>query len=340
MYLMMIYYAKPRFRFNELRIENGDIIIKHSDEIKNTMDVDLEDFYYESSEKNDYIRELLDIDSGYCPWYLKNIIKSLRVKDYNQELENVYDKFNEMIKEKWWLYLSLYKEDELVNIILKFGKDIWNIVKSGKNEIFTPLICGKSSYDVFMNTLLNTNKKLLSRKIDQLIQKIGIPVFININQGNNIYSIWNEFIYACFLLYIVKALEKEELKSDYLICTDDTEINDRKKYLKKYIIALLDKALRNQRFSNGINIINTGTNTKEVWIIYSVIPFAFSYVNDNYGSNAKNIEFIKADILTDELEDYREYLLAKTKNEKRKKEINEYSYTTLYKSYRRKKLNY
>lgn len=340
---MMIYYAKPRFRVNEVRIENGDIIVKHLDEVKNVENVDLKEFYTGSSDKNTYVSDLLDIDSGgYCPSYLKNIIKSLRVKDVNPKIENVYIEFNEMIKEKWWLYLSLYKENELVDIILKFGKDVWNIVESGKNEIFTPLLSGKCSYDNFMNILLKSNKKTLSKKINKLILKIGVPTFKYIGKDNNIYSnMWNEFLYISMLFYLVEALSKKKIIADDIINIDNDKIVDREVYLKDCVIlAFLSEVFKQANYSNEVSILKTKTDSKEVCVVYSILPFVFNYIKENYDMYAEQREFWKADILVDKLEDYREYLLARTKNEKRKKDINSYSYTTLHERYRRKIMDY
>lgn len=322
---MLIYYAKPRFRKNELRIENGNIIIQHSDKVKEVSDVDLVGLRYDLSSKNDYVSDLLVIDKGYCPKYLKNIIQSLRVKDLSEEQEEVYKDFEKEMKDKWRLLLSLYQEDELSQIILKFGNSIWKLIKRDYNNTLDLIINNeyKTSFNRFNEKLTKVAKGKLQAKIDKLIKNIGVPVIIDKDDKNNRYSTWNEFIYNAVLLY----LYKEEASNPNII---------------NIISAYLNKINENEmkQFSKNMKILRRKTDTKRVEIINYLIPFLIIYMDNHYGPMKYYHEFGMADHWVDILEEHRDYLLSRAKNERKIDNIRNYSYNSLRHSYDRKILKY
>ena len=86
-------------------------------------------------------------------------------------------------------------------------------------------------------------------------------------------------------------------------------------------------------------IIKFKKDSKEVRKIKSIIFFIFNYMENHY-YYINYYDFWYADHLVDDLEDFREYLLLKTKSKEKQNKIKTYSYEKLNSLLRRRKLNY
>lgn len=332
---MMILFERPRCRQNEVRIEKGDIIVNHFNEITKINTIEFDKFFYYSTSKNEYIKELLDVEYGYCPFYLKNKIKSIIVKDLAEEEYGLFDELQIELKSKWNLYLSIYKDEELVNIFLKFGKAIFKSINLGDEflELFLNQEYDKC-YPYFMSKLSNINIKKLESNINKLVCMIGVPTDMLTTSDGEVYSYWNNLIYISTLLYLITLLSDKKYTN---INLSVKEI----KFIKFCILKYLELFVNKLSYYNSYDILlNMYKSKKIVRKVVSILPVIFSYINNHYGEYVEQYEFWEADNLTDILEDHRMYLINKAKTKEKKDEINSYSYSKLHRSYNRMILGY
>lgn len=320
----LILFQRPKYRNNNVIIEDNKIQVFHNGKIKISK-IDLKEVFEDTNRKNDILSSILNIYDGYCPEILKNKLKALRAKP-NDEL--AYCSFDEELSKNFELYTSIYNEKELAKIILNFGKDIFNLTKIDLNSCYNETdnieTFYKKTYNLTIELIKKSNIARLNRNINKLIFKIGVPTAI-LKKEKELYSIWNTFIYISLLCYLYKEVMDKKIK---------TKVNFLE--LLKYILyTKFNKTI----FECEYMIINLQKDTKEVMKIKSLIPFVIFYL-DNHYNNSQYYEFWLSDHLIDELDDFRKYLLIKFKKETKKNEIEAYSYEELEKKYRRKKLNY
>ena len=315
---------KPKYRINKVLIVDNTITVKHSSRIKPSTINFIDLFDDGIISKNEMISELSDICGGYCNEYLKNKIKTLKAEytlneddrilyDFNKELENNFDK-----------YVTIYNEYELSNIIINFGKSINTLTKIDFNAIYdenqdVQYIFKKSYYLMIEDLKIHSNK--LEQVINKLIYKVGVLPKIERNTHS---SNWNSIIYISLLCYLYReaVLERINLKFNILL------------FLKNIIFNKLIKLN-----STEYEIIKFKTDCKEIKKIKSIIYFVFNYMENHY-YYMNYYDNWYSDHLVDELEDFRQYLLLKTKSKEKRVKIEAYSYEKLNSLLRRKKLNY
>ena len=332
---MMILFERPRCRQNEVKIENGNIVVNHFNEIIKINDIEFGEYFYETSGTREYIKDLLDVDYGYCPDYLKNKIKSIRVKYLDEEDDSIYDELKRDISNNWYLYLSLYRDKELVDIFLKFGKSIYKNIKLEKD--FLDLFLNQEydkCYPYFMDKLISINVVILKNYINKLTCMVGIPVDLFTTNDGEVYSYWNNLIYISTMLYIVTLLsENENVNFDF----SKEEINFIKLCILKYLEIVVNKL---DNYTGYDVLLNLYKDKKIARKTVSILSIIFRYVNNHYGEYADEYEFWESEHLMDELEDHRTYLINRASTKKKKDEINSYSYSKLHRSYNRMLLNY
>ena len=319
-----IVLKKPKYRVNEVKIVDNKIIVKHSGKIGfyNINFIELFDEGIVS--KNEMISELSDICGGYCNEYLKNKIKTIKSKYYKVEDDLIIYNFNNELENNFDKYIYIYSEEELSNIILNFGKSINTITKIDLNKIYNENqninYIFKESYSLLIKKLKDKSKKL-ELLINKLVYKIGVqPVIDKDSKSSN----WNTIIYISLLSYLYKESVYGNIKLDFNVLE-----------LLKYVLSKLSTNISSVDFE----IIKLKKDSKEIKRIKSIIPFIIYYLeNHYYYINYYNNWY--SDHLLDELEDFREQLLLKTKNKEKREKISLYSYERLNDLLRRNKLNY
>lgn len=297
-----LYFENLRYEENKLKIEKGKIIIEHKGFINSiyTNQSNLTEICDGFKHNRTYLKELLEINNAYCPELLKNKLKYLRGKYAYEENEKVFDKFYVEFENNWKNYLYIYTADEILKIILDFGKRMLR-----KTKLLDYTFTDDHIYNIntMINRLSEEKRWDIERIIISFINKIGVPVEIINN-----CSIWNEFIYDSILLYYIS-----------------NNNND-------VILNYLNNKYRNIEDIESERLIKMDTNSKIVYDVKSILSFVYNYV--------VNDKFNDKEISKEELEDYRKYLLNKSSTKEKKKKITNYSYNDLLKSYMRHKLKY
>lgn len=318
-----IMYSKPKYRFNRIiKDDTNKIIVKHYEKIE-INNIDLKSLFKETTLKNEMISEISGIFNGYCNEYLKNKIKTIRAEYIKDKKIPKFKIYNDEIKNNINYYTTIYTEDELVNIILKFGKALYTISKVDLNAIYLENQDLEYIYKMSFNSIIKSlklNERKLEKIINKTIYKIGVPT--NIDKDNT--SNWNYVIYVSLLsyLYVESVLGRIRLNFN--------------------IIPLLRyKLLKFNKNVSEIEIIikKIGKGSKEVKKIKSIIPFIIYYIENHY-YYINDYDNWYADHLIDELEDFRQSLLLNTKSIQKKKKYNDYSYKQLNELLHRKKFKY
>lgn len=318
-----IMYSKPKYRFNSIiKDDSNKIIVKHDEKIE-INNIDLKSLFKETTLKNEMISEISGIFNGYCNEYLKNKIKTIRAEYIKDKKIPKFKIYNDEIKNNINYYTTIYTEDELVNIILKFGKALYTISKVDLNAIYLENQDLEYIYKMSFNSIIKSlklNERKLEKIINKTIYKIGVPT--NIDKDNT--SNWNYVIYVSLLsyLYVESVLGRIRLNFNILP-------------LLRYILLKFNKNV------SEIEIIikKIGKDSKEVKRIKSVIPFIIYYIENHY-YYINDYDNWYADHLIDELEDFRQSLLLNTKSIQKKKKYNDYSYKQLNELLHRKKFKY
>lgn len=336
--MKLLQYDTCRYRRTNIKIVNDSIIAIHSDEITGIEEISSEEQLTHCSSKNEYVSALL-MNDGYCPEYLSGIIKSIKAQcKKNLNVKAIYKSLDDRMRSDWRQYISLYKEEELVDIILKFGKDIWEIFRKYRYEIILPLVQHnlKESYKTFKMAIRNIDRESVSLSINDLIKKIGISTLLHKN-GKYIWSKWDLFVYISMLLYLVKALAYnietlDDIKSDNKTDTVNSLI--------EYILTYINKVNKKNNYKVEYYILKTKSDSKEVYKITSALHFVYDYVVKHYGVNLEGYDMILQDMVELQLDAFRDDLINKEKNKTKINKIKKYSYKKLKELYNRKLFNY
>lgn len=318
-----IMYSKPKYRFNRIIKDNSNkIIVKHDEKIE-INNIDLKSLFKETTLKNEMISEISGIFNGYCNEYLKNKIKTIRAEYIKDKKIPKFKIYNDEIKNNINYYTTIYTEDELVNIILKFGKALYTISKVDLNAIYLENQDLEYIYKMSFNSIIKSlklNERKLEKIINKTIYKIGVPT--NIDKDNT--SNWNYVIYVSLLSYLYVESVLGRIRLNFNIIP-----------LLRYILLKFNKNV------SEIEIIikKIGKGSKEVKKIKSIIPFIIYYIENHY-YYINDYDNWYADHLIDELEDFRQSLLLNTKSIQKKKKYNDYSYKQLNELLHRKKFKY
>ena len=322
----MIYYNKPKYRNSIVNFKNNSIYVIHTNKVTNIKKINFETLIDETSNSNEYISRLLNVDNAYCTKYLKGVIKRLKNKSLDTNdftyLEELFDNYYEG--------LSLYNETEIYSIFFKFSKNIWKIIEKNSENflIYLQKFNYKESIKEFIK-LLKVNKRKLQGYIENLTQSIGVPVKIKENKAD-----WTMFTYNSVLSYLLVTIFED---NDFY---NSSKINTNILYHSIYKEL---KKMNNIKFSEGHKIIRLKNDTKQVHKIKFLMPFIFCYLDNHYTSYVQYYEFHYADHMIDVLEDHRQYLITDAINKKQLEKIEKiknYSYDELNNSYRRKLLKY
>lgn len=336
-------YVKPRYRENTLKIQNGIISMVHKDKITNGNKIDHKIIIrrYGNINRKNITKKLLNVDDMYniyCPNYLNNIIKPLVKKNAT---DDEYNKLYDMLKDNLNI-LSIYEEQELIDIFVETEKLIWELIKSDSYNLFEYVISYdlKSCSNELCNILLNKTDKL-EKILNSLVSKIGIPLNIKTTKSGKEYTTWNNFIlYMIFCYLYIQICSCDRLNDLYEKGNIFENISELKKYTKEIVIGIMRYIKQkeiNSRFISPSKQIKINSKSITVRKIYSIKYFIANYIDNHYGEYKDLIPFYIADHnIIDILEEHRDYLFNRAKTDKKRCKVENYTYEQLAKKYNRK----
>lgn len=334
-----VIYKTPRYRVNKLKIKNNMIYIVHNDKINSSNKIEHKSIIRGSDKvkRKNITNELLNMYNTYCPNYLNNIIKSQVKKNAT---DDEYNKLYDMLKDNFNI-LSIYGEQELIDIFVETGKLIWELIKGDSYNLFEYVISYdlKSYSNELCNILLNKTDKL-EKILNSLVSKIGIPLNIKTTKSGKEYTSWNSFIlYMIFCYLYIQICSCDSLNNLYEKGNVFENISELKIYTKEIVIGIMRyiklKEI-NSIFISPSKQIKINSKSITVREIYNIKYFITNYIDNHYGEYKDLIPFYIADNNIDILEEHRDYLFNRAKTDEKRYKIENYTYEQLAKNYNRK----